>query len=84
VKVFLTADPAARASRRGQEIVGDKTVDAGVLAATHEALLTRDAADSGRAASPLTQTPDAHELDSTHLTAAEVVAAVIELVAAAT
>lgn len=80
VKVFLTADPAARAERRGRELAG-ASVDAHRLAATQEQLLRRDAADSGRAASPLTQAADAVVIDSTYLTADEVVARVVELVA---
>jgi cytidylate kinase len=80
VKVFLTADPAARADRRGRELAGNAPVDAGVLAATRESLQSRDAADSSRSASPLTQAPDAQVIDSTSLSAAEVVAAVLELV----
>jgi CMP/dCMP kinase len=81
VKVFLTADPSARASRRGRELVGGQSVDPTVLAATRAALQSRDAADSTRTASPLTQAADAHVVDSTHLSAAEVIAAVVDLVA---
>jgi cytidylate kinase len=81
VKVFLTADATARASRRGQELAGGPSVDADVIEATREALRSRDSADSSRAASPLTQADDAHVIDSTDLTAAEVVDAVLDLVA---
>jgi cytidylate kinase len=83
VKIFLTADPAARASRRGRELAGGPAIDATVLEATREALQSRDAADSGRAASPLAQADDAHVIDSTDLTAAEVVDAVLDLVTVA-
>ena len=83
VKVFLTADPSARASRRGQELAGGPSVDAAVLEATREALRSRDAADSTRAASPLARADDAHVIDSTDLTADEVVDAVLDLVAVA-
>src|SRR4051794_16290703 len=65
VKVFLTADAAARASRRGQELAGGPAVDPTVLEATQEALRSRDQADSSRAASPLAQADDAHVIDST-------------------
>ena len=83
VKVFLTADPAARATRRGRELAGGPSVDAAVLAATRESLLSRDDADSRRAASPLAQADDAHVIDSTDLTAEQVVEAVLALVAVA-
>lgn len=78
VKIFLTADDAVRAARRGREIGGNQ-VDADLLSATREALRRRDAADSGRAASPLAQAPDAVVLDSTGLDVDAVVAKVLEL-----
>lgn len=81
VKVFLTADPEARAERRGREVVGPG-VDRTVLSATEEALRRRDAADSGRAASPLTQSADAVVIDSTELTVEDVIARVLAEVAA--
>ena len=78
LKIFLTADPAARARRRGLEIAGDE-LDAAALDRTREDLLRRDAADSGRTASPLTQAADAVVIDSTDLSPDEVVARVLEL-----
>lgn len=78
LKIFLTADPAARARRRGLEIAGE-TLDAAVLDRTREDLLRRDAADAGRTASPLTQAADAVVVDSTDLGPDEVVARVVEL-----
>ncbi|MDQ1704850.1 MAG: CMP/dCMP kinase [Frankiaceae bacterium] len=81
-KVFLTADPAARAARRGRELAGPALDDA-VVAATQEALLRRDTADAGRAASPLTQAPDALVVDATDLTADAVVEQVLAAVRAA-
>lgn len=78
LKVFLTADPAARARRRGLEISG-RQLDAESLDRTREDLLRRDAADSGRATSPLTQAEDAVVIDSTDLDADEVVERVLEL-----
>jgi cytidylate kinase len=83
VKVFLIADPAARAQRRALQEAGrvaDVTVK---LAATEAALARRDTADSTRAASPLTQAPDAVVIDSTDLDAEAVIARVIELAEAA-
>lgn len=78
LKIFLTADPAARARRRGLEIAGSD-LDNAVLDQTREDLLRRDAADSGRAASPLAQAEDAVVIDSTELSPDEVVARVLEL-----
>lgn len=46
LKIFLTASPEARAARRSGEVKGSD------LAATREALILRDAADSGRKTSP--------------------------------
>jgi cytidylate kinase len=82
LKVFLDADQAVRAARRATD------VDAGVAAAgdlVHAVaadLARRDRIDSSRAASPLQAAPDAVHLDATALTAAEVIAAVLELAAA--
>jgi cytidylate kinase len=65
VKIFLTADPAVRASRRSRQD-GSGTGDL-ALATTQADLVKRDDADSRRAASPLTQAADAVVLDSTRL-----------------
>lgn len=70
VKIFLTADADARARRRARETT------AGVEA-TKADLARRDALDSGRAASPLAQAPDARVVDSTELSADEVVDLVV-------
>ena len=78
LKVFLTADAGARARRRGLEIAG-AGLDAAALDQTREDLLRRDAADSGRAASPLAQAADAVVIDSTDLGPDEVIARVLEL-----
>jgi CMP/dCMP kinase len=78
LKVFLTADPAARARRRGLEISGGD-LDAESLDRTRMDLLRRDAADSGRAASPFTRAEDAVVIDSTDLDADAVVLRVLEL-----
>lgn len=75
VKIFLTADPAVRAQRRSRQD-GSGTDDA-ALAATQANLVQRDDADSTRAASPLTQAPDATVLDSTVLDVDELVAEVM-------
>ncbi len=77
VKIFLTASPEARASRRNGELKGAQAVD---LDATREALIRRDAADSGRATSPLAKADDAVEVDTTELTLEQVVECVVTLV----
>ncbi len=74
VKVFLVADPAARAARRAAELGG---IDA---TATQADLARRDEIDSTRAASPLAKAPDAVEIDGTHLTLEQVVDAIVALV----
>ncbi|KRB73810.1 cytidylate kinase [Nocardioides sp. Root190] len=74
VKIYLTADPAARAARRALE---NDTSD---VAATQESLLARDKIDSGRAVAPLTMADGAVHIDSTDLTLDEVVELVVGLV----
>ena len=71
VKIYLVADPAARAARRASELGG---IDA---TATEADLARRDEIDSTRAASPLAKAPDAIEIDGTHLTLNQVVDAII-------
>jgi cytidylate kinase len=71
VKIFLTADPAVRAQRRSRQD-GSGTGHV-ALATTQAELIKRDDADTSRAASPLTQAPDAIVLDSTRLGIDEIV-----------
>jgi len=77
VKLYLSADPAARAARRAAEEGGSD------LAATRESLLSRDRIDSGRATAPLTMAPGAVHIDTTTFTLAEVIDQVVALVEAA-
>ena len=74
VKVYLTADPGARAARRSAEQAGAD------VAATQADLLRRDTFDSGRATSPLAMADDAHHIDTTPYTLDEVVDQVVALV----
>ncbi|WP_235531260.1 MULTISPECIES: (d)CMP kinase [unclassified Nocardioides] len=74
VKIYLTADPSARATRRALEAGGAD------VAATRESLLARDKIDSGRAVAPLTMADGAIHIDSTDLTLDEVVDLVVGLV----
>ncbi|KRF15298.1 cytidylate kinase [Nocardioides sp. Soil797] len=77
VKLYLTADPAARAMRRAAEEGGSD------LAATEQSLLARDRIDSGRAAAPLVMADGAHHIDTTPYTLEEVINQVVALVSAA-
>ncbi len=74
VKIYLVADPVARARRRAAEL-GIEDAEA-----MQEALAKRDAIDSNRAASPLTQAADAVVVDGTHLTLDEVIDHIVALV----
>lgn len=75
VKIYLTADPAARAARRALE---SGTAD---VEATRASLLARDRIDSSRAVDPLTVPEGATHVDSTDLSLDEVVDLVAGLVA---
>ncbi|MEV8394117.1 MULTISPECIES: (d)CMP kinase [unclassified Streptomyces] len=77
VKIFLTASPEARAARRSGELKGTEATD---VAATKDALVKRDAADSGRKTSPLAKADDAVEVDTTDLTLQQVIECVVTLV----
>ncbi|MGK5530402.1 (d)CMP kinase [Streptomyces sp. URMC 129] len=77
VKIFLTASPEARAARRSAELKGREAAD---VAATKAALIKRDAADSGRKASPLAKAADATEVDTTELTLPQVIECVVTLI----
>ena len=74
LKLYLTADAAARASRRALEEGGSD------VAATRESLLARDQIDSTRAAAPLVMADGAVHLDTTHLTLDEVIGTVVRMV----
>lgn len=77
LKVFLTASPEARAARRSGELKGSQAAG---LAATKDALVKRDAADSSRKTSPLAKADDAVEVDTTELTLQQVIECVVTLV----
>jgi len=74
VKIYLVADPVARAQRRAAEQGVDDT------AATQQMLVLRDRIDSTREASPLTQADDATVVDSTFLNLDEVIETIVGLV----
>ncbi len=77
VKLYVTADPAARAARRAAEEGGSD------VAATEASLLARDVIDSGRATAPLVMADGAVHLDTTPYTLDEVIDRVVALVDAA-
>ncbi len=79
VKVFLTAASEVRARRRS----GDAETSAMSLETIAADLERRDRADSTREASPLRKADDAVEIDTTAMGIEDVVAAVLDLVAAA-
>jgi CMP/dCMP kinase len=74
VKLYLTADPAARAARRAAES------GAGSVEATEADLLRRDAIDSGRTAAPLVVPEGALHLDTTPWGLEEVIGRVVAIV----
>ncbi len=69
LKIFMTADPLIRAERRAAEMraKGDNVDIQEVLKNLQE----RDYIDSHREVSPLTQAPDAIVLDNSHMTMAD-------------
>lgn len=76
VRIFLTADLAAREARRAAEVTGDtETVEA-----LRAAVAARDAVDSTRTHSPLRKAAGVTEIDATHMTLQEVIDAVAALV----
>lgn len=78
-KVYLTADPEVRATRRAAQDADSDHGSAGV-AATAESLRRRDALDSTRATSPLRMADDAHLVDATHIDLPQTIDAVAAVV----
>ncbi|WP_432479895.1 (d)CMP kinase [Nocardioides sp. GXQ0305] len=76
VKVYLTADAEARATRRAAET---GSID---VTRTRESLLSRDRIDSGRATAPLAMADDAVAVDTTGHTLDEVIDRVVALATA--
>ena len=74
VKVYLSADASARATRRAAEEGGSD------VGATEQSLLARDEIDSGRAVSPLVMADGAVHIDTTAYSLDEVIAQVVALV----
>ena len=76
VRIFITADPEARANRRAKEI-GAEVTD------TQQDLARRDLADSTRTVSPLEIAPGARVIDTTYMELSEVIAQVVDIARAA-
>ena len=77
LKVFLTASAEIRATRRAAQLgVSGEAETAAILADIER----RDAADSGRATSPLAKADDAVEVDTTEMSPEDVIACIIGLV----
>lgn len=77
LKIFLKADPEERARRRLDQEKGEGRST--TLEQTAYEIGRRDQLDAERKISPLVPAPDAHEIDSTRLTADQVVDAIVEL-----
>lgn len=77
LKLYLTADTAARASRRAAEEGGSD------VTATQQSLLARDKIDSGRKTAPLTMPEGAVHIDTTPFSLDEVISQVVALAAEA-
>ncbi len=77
LKVYVTASAEERARRRHKQLMekGNSVTIDSLLREIRE----RDARDAGRTAAPLKAAPDAHILDTTHLTIDEAIARVLEL-----
>ncbi|MBQ1272748.1 MAG: (d)CMP kinase [Clostridia bacterium] len=78
VKIFLTADPAVRASRRVGELA-QKGIQADFETVLQE-VIQRDHNDMTRAVAPLKQAEDATLLDNSQLNAEETVAAAMQII----
>jgi cytidylate kinase len=76
VRLFITADPEARANRRAKENGSEVT-------ATKSDLEKRDLADSTRAVSPLEIAVGARVIDTTYMDLTEVIAQVVDIARAA-
>jgi cytidylate kinase len=76
LKVYLTAEPEARAERRAAQL---GVTDPAKIAAIAADLRRRDTYDSTRADSPLRPAADAITVDSTHWERHQTIAAIVEL-----
>jgi cytidylate kinase len=75
-KIFLTATAEVRAERRYKQLM-EKGIPANISQIVQD-LKTRDERDSQRAVAPLQQWADAQLLETSHLTIAQAVQAVLD------
>jgi CMP/dCMP kinase len=80
VKFFLEADPNVRAQRRHRELVA--AGHGGAIEQTSAELAGRDDRDRSRSMAPLVQADDAHHIDTSRLSAEEVVNRMLAVVTA--
>jgi cytidylate kinase len=80
VKFFLEADPTVRAQRRHRELVA--AGHRGAIEQTSAEMAGRDDRDRSRTAAPLVPADDAHHIDTSRLSAEEVVKRMLALVTA--
>ena len=80
VKFFLEADPTVRAQRRHRELVA--AGHSGVLEETSAELTSRDTRDRSRSIAPLAPAGDARFIDTSNLSAADVVDQMMAVIAA--
>ncbi len=80
VKFFLEADPTVRAQRRHRELVA--AGHSGALEETSADLTSRDTRDRSRSIAPLVPAEDAQFIDTTNLSAADVVDQLMAVVTA--
>ena len=80
VKFFLEADPNVRAQRRHRELV--TAGHSGALEDTSADLASRDTRDRSRAVAPLVPAEDARHIDTSNLSATEVVDQMMAVIAA--
>jgi cytidylate kinase len=80
VKFFLEADPTVRAQRRHRELVAAGHV--GPIEETSADMTGRDNRDRSRAVAPLIPAEDAHHIDTSRLSAEDVVSQMLAVVTA--
>jgi CMP/dCMP kinase len=81
-KFFLTAEPGVRADRRYKELLATRPDTQPNLEQVLRDILLRDAKDINRAVSPLRAAPDAVTLDTSELTAEQVIDTIVQHVKA--
>jgi cytidylate kinase len=80
VKFFLEADPTVRAQRRHRELVAAGHL--GAIEETSADISGRDNRDRSRAVAPLVPADDAHHIDTSRLSAEDVVSQMLAVVTA--